>query len=77
MRSAFTGFRYLIYFKETNKCTGCLVTISNNIQVKYCCLADRRSVYKLSLLKMTKWHAHVANMAKHMNMAGALFGGEP
>jgi len=24
---------------------------------------------------MTKWHAQVAHMAKHMNMVGALFGG--
>jgi len=22
---------------------------------------------------MTKWHAHVAHMANHMNMAGATF----
>jgi len=33
------------------------------------------SVYKLFSLKMTKWHAHVAHMAKHMNMVGAFFGG--
>jgi len=26
---------------------------------------------------MTKWHAHVVQMAKHMNMVGALFGGGP
>jgi len=24
-------------------------------------------------LKMTKWHAHVAHMAKHMNMVGGPF----
>ena len=29
------------------------------------------------LLKMTKWHTHVAHMAKHMDMLGALFGGGP
>jgi len=23
-----------------------------------------------SVIKMTKWHAHVAHMAKHMNMVG-------
>jgi len=26
---------------------------------------------------MNKWHAHVAHMAKHINMVGSLFGGEP
>jgi len=26
---------------------------------------------------MTKWHAHVAHMAKHINMVGAPFGGGP
>jgi len=26
---------------------------------------------------MTKWHAHVLHMAKHMNMVGAPFGGGP
>jgi len=26
---------------------------------------------------MTKWHAHVVYMAKHMNMVGALFDGGP
>jgi len=26
---------------------------------------------------MTKWHAHVANMAEQMNMVGTLFGGVP
>jgi len=26
---------------------------------------------------MTKWHAHVAHMAKQMDMVGGLFGGGP
>jgi len=26
---------------------------------------------------MTKWHAHVAHMARHMDMVGAHFGGGP
>jgi len=37
------------------------------------CIPDnfRVSTKKLSsLIKMTKWHAHVAHMAKHMNMVG-------
>jgi len=66
----FTRFRYLTDFQETNKCDSHFVTASNNIQVKYCRLADRQSIaftHKLSLLKMTKWHAHVTHMAKHMN----------
>jgi len=38
---AFTRFRYLTDFQETNKCNSCFVTISNNMQVKYCRLDDR------------------------------------
>jgi len=71
---AFTGIRYLTDFEENNKCNSCFVTISNNIQVKYYHLDDRNlitSTNKLSLLiKMTKWHAHVVHMAKHMNTVG-------
>jgi len=26
---------------------------------------------------MTKWHAHVVHMAKHMKMVGGLFNGGP
>jgi len=38
---AFTTFRYLTDSQETNTCNSCFVTISNILQVKYCCLADR------------------------------------
>jgi len=38
---AFIRFRYLTDFQETNKSSSCFVTISNNIEVKYCHLADR------------------------------------
>jgi len=38
---AFTRFRYLTDLQEANKCNSCFVTISNILQVKYCCLADR------------------------------------
>jgi len=37
---AFTRFRYLTDLQENNKCNSCFVTISNNIQVKYCPLDD-------------------------------------
>ena len=59
-------------FRETNKCDSCFVTISNILQVKYCCVGRPiiASTNKLSSLKMTKWHPHVAHMAKHMNMVG-------
>jgi len=30
-----------------------------------------------SLIKMTTWQAHVVHMAKHTNMVGVPFGGEP
>jgi len=83
MRSAWLGlafctrFRYLTDFQVNKKCHSVFVTISNSIQVKYCRLDDRyltASANNLSsLIKMTKWHAHVAHMAKHMNMAGATF----
>jgi len=36
-----TRFRYLTDFQENNKCDSCFVTISNNIQVKYCRLDER------------------------------------
>jgi len=65
-------------FQKNNKCNSCFVTISNNIHVKYCRLDDRynliASANKLSsIIKMTKWHAHVVHMAKHMNMVGGPF----
>jgi len=49
---AFTKFRYLTDFQENNKCNSCFVTISNDIQVKYCRLDDRQfnSVYKQTFL---------------------------
>jgi len=34
-------FRYLTDFQENNKYNTCFVTISSNIQVKYCRLDDR------------------------------------
>jgi len=71
---AFTRFRYLTDLQENNKRNSCFVTISNNIQVNSCPLDDPynliASTNKLlsSLIKMTKWHAHVVHMAKRMNM---------
>jgi len=63
---AFTRLRYLTDFQENYKCNSCFVTILNDIQVKYCRLDERASTNKLfSLIKMTKWHAHVVHMAKH------------
>jgi len=38
---AFTKFRYLTDFQETNKCNSFFVTILNNIQGIYCLLADQ------------------------------------
>jgi len=38
---AFTRFRYLTDFQENDKCNSCFVTISIDIQVKYCLLDDR------------------------------------
>jgi len=32
---AFTRFRYLTDFQESDKCNSCFVTLSNNILVKY------------------------------------------
>jgi len=53
---SFTRFRYLTDFQENNKCNSCFVTISNDIQAKYCRLDDRlASANKLfSLIKITK-----------------------
>jgi len=70
---ACTRFRYITDFQKNNKCNSCFVTISNNIQVKYCRLDDRYNLVAStnalsSLLNMPKWHAHVVHMAKHMIM---------
>jgi len=64
---AFTRFKYLADFQESSKCNSCFVTISNDVQVKYCRLDDRYNDCRQlsSLIKMTKLHAHVVHMAKH------------
>jgi len=67
---AFTRFRYLINFQETDKCNSCFVIISNNIQVILPIIIA--STNKLYSLKLTKWHAHVAHKAKHVNMVESL-----
>jgi len=76
---AFTRFGYLTDFKETYKCKSCIFTI--HYYLREILPSDRpitistHSTNKLSSLKMTKWHAHVAHMPKHMNMVGPIWRG--
>jgi len=64
---AFTKFRYLTDFQKTNKCNSCFVTNYIKYSSSKILLFGRLiivSINTLSLLKMTKWQAHVTHMAK-------------
>jgi len=58
-------------FQGTSECNSCFVTIQFSREILPSGRLIPTGIYstkKLPSLKMTKWHAHVAHMAKHMDI---------